>query len=69
MHDFTFEESSLSKNERALLLGLLNDEPMVETPKMEKEPRKESVERIIAYNKALSVRKSRTNGNISFLLN
>jgi len=69
MHDFTFEESPLSKKERALLLGLIKDEPMVETPKMEKEPRKESVERIIAYNKALSVRKSRTNGNISFILN
>jgi hypothetical protein len=69
MHDFTFEDSSLSQNERALLKGLLNDEPMVETPKMEKEPRKESVDRIIAYNKALSLRKSGTIKNMIFLLN
>lgn len=66
MHNFTFfDYHKLSKDEKALNDILLNNEGK-ESAKM---PQKSTVQNILAYSKALSVRKSETIGFVENVLN
>ena len=66
MHDFTFSDyHKLSKDEKALN-NLLHSEEDKALPKM---PTEAAVKSILAYSKALSVRKSETIGFVENVLN
>lgn len=70
MHHFTLDEFSFfSQRERELINELLKSDKMLEQPEVEMKPREESLERILAYNKALSVRKTNNNLFIQQVLN
>ena len=66
MNNFTFSDyHKLNKDEKALT-KLLHTEPEKESSKM---PSKTSVNNILAYSKALSVRKSTNIGFVENVLN
>lgn len=67
MQDFTFD-NFLQQNNEELFNALFNLEPMVETPRLELAPKSESIDRILAFNKAYSIRKTNKH-RIEMLLN
>jgi hypothetical protein len=70
MHHFTLDDfSSFSQRERELINEILKSDKMLEQPEVEMKPREESLERILAYNKALSVRRTKNNHLIQQVLN
>ena len=70
MQDFTLNElADFSRQEQDFLNHLLKNNRMVETPKMEIAPSKDSLDRIKAYNLAYSVRKTKNNHTIEMVLN
>ena len=70
MADFTLNElASFSQNEKALRNAFLNNYKMIETPQLELAPKAESLAAIMAYNKAISIRKSSKLNLLTMLLN
>lgn len=70
MQDFTLNElSSFYQRENQLIRELFNDIDMVEQPEVEIKPSADAVSRILGYNKALSVRKSKKLNRIQLVLN
>lgn len=71
MQDFTLDNefSEFLKNEQKLINEHFDKENMSATEITPVEPGKEAVDRILAYNKALSVRQSRLMNPITIVLN
>ncbi|MFM1930905.1 MAG: hypothetical protein RL226_208 [Bacteroidota bacterium] len=70
MIHFTLDElSSFSQEERELLNEIFNTEAMLDQAAVELKPRETSVDRILAYSKALSVRKTKNHRIIKMVLN
>lgn len=70
MQDFTLNDlSSFYQRENQLIRELFNDANMVEQPEVEMKPSEDAVSRILGYNKALSVRKSKKINQIQLVLN
>lgn len=70
MANFTLNElASFSQNEEALRNAVLNNNQMVKTPEMELAPKADSVAAVMAYNNAISIRKSRKLKTLTMLLN
>ena len=67
MQDFTFD-NHLQQNNEEFFNTLFNLQPMVENPRLELAPKSESLDRILAFNKAYSVRKMNKH-QIEMLLN
>ncbi|MCH2197832.1 MAG: hypothetical protein MK081_03550 [Flavobacteriales bacterium] len=70
MQDFTLDDlSHFAKHERRLIQEIFNIEDTVDKQEVVSGPSDESISRIIAYNKALSVRKGTKIKHYQLLLN
>lgn len=70
MANFTLNDfASFSQNEKALRNAVLNKNKMVETPQLELAPKADSLASIMAYNKAISIRKSSKFKMLAIVLN
>lgn len=70
MDNFTFDElADFSRREKQYLQDTFNFEQMAQTEEALYKPSAESVNNILAYSKALSVRKSKNLHRIEVVLN
>ncbi|MFT4878250.1 MAG: hypothetical protein ACJAU0_000987 [Flavobacteriales bacterium] len=70
MENYTLNDlSSFYQRENQLISELFNDGKMVEQPEVEMRPSDTAVSRILGYNKALSMRKSKKINYIQLVLN
>ena len=70
MNDFTLDDlASFSREEEDSFYQIFKNNDMVEMPEVELEPSNEALNRIFAYNKAISVRESEKMDRINMVLN
>jgi hypothetical protein len=70
MIDFTLDDlSEFTRHERQLYNDIFKQDQMIQSEERLFEPKEDSVNRIVAYSKALSVRKSRKMDNFQIVLN
>jgi|AntRauTorcE11897_2_1112592.scaffolds.fasta_scaffold86367_1 hypothetical protein len=70
MNDFTLDDlASFSREEKDCFYQIFKNNDMVEMPEVELEPSDDALNRIFAYNKAVSVRESKKLDRINLVLN
>ncbi len=70
MIDFTLDDlSEFTRHERQLFNDIFKQDQMIQSKDRLFEPKEDSVNRILAYSKALSVRKSQKMDNFQIVLN
>ena len=70
MMNFTLDElSEFSKNEDKWVYDLLNHQDMVESKEITMGPRKETLDKILAFSKAFSLRRSKRFDDFALVLN
>ncbi|MFZ6052240.1 hypothetical protein [Halocola ammonii] len=69
MNDFTLDDLASFSREEDSFYQIFKNKDMVEMPEVELEPSDDALNRIFAYNKAVSVRESEKMDRINMVLN
>jgi hypothetical protein len=70
MRNFTLDElAAFSEEEKQIVNDLLNEDPMTESSEVLMAPSHQSVKTVLAYSKAMSMRRSKKLDHINIVLN